>query len=128
MLAFIELVPPLVATTLIPACDFPAGHVGVNFDVGVGVVSGGGVGGLAGGGGGGGGDGGGGAGAAFFMAVAEFQPGDIWTTSHGISSDLRDQPLGMCIWRAIFSRACRVRVAAPFGPSSGFFSCVCSLF
>ena len=27
----------------------------------------------------------------------------------------------MCIWRAIFSRACRVRVAAPFGPSSGFF-------
>ena len=100
MLAFIELVPPLVATTLIPACDFPAGHVGVNFDVDVGVVSGGGVGGLAGGGGGGGGDGGGGAGAAFFMAVAEFQPGDIWTTSPRISSDLRDQPLGMCIWRA----------------------------
>ena len=63
MLAFIELVPPLVVPALMPAWDLPAGHVGVNFDVGVGVNFGVGVVGVAGGRGGGGGD-------AFFIVRA----------------------------------------------------------
>ena len=67
MLAFIGLVPTQVAATPMPAWFLPAGHVGVNFDVGVGVIFGGGGGG-GGGGAGGGGGGGGGGGAFFFIA------------------------------------------------------------